>query len=565
MLNSIVIQNIALISKLTVDFSKGLNIITGETGAGKSIIIDSINLVLGDRAGRDIIKTGEQKASVEAVFDISGCEEAKEAIQAEAIDCDDDILIISRELYAKDNSATVRSVCRINGTVVSLSSLKSVTEHIVDVHGQHEHQSLLAQPKHMKFLDDYAADEVKQLKDSVRSIYKRYKEVERSLNSGFMSERERAQRIDILSYQVQEIEAVSPQEGEDDALGNERKLLANSENIMRALYSASEMLTNGDGGALTVTKSACNELYPISELSEEYSALASALNEAYYALEAAAYSVRDCSEAFTFDAQRLDEVESRLSAISSLKRKYGGTIEEILKFQSDAQNELDALIHDDELRSQRQTELNSLAAEYARTAEKLSSLRKKAADKFSRQVTENLDKLGLKKASFSVSLTRLEGEIPSSDGVDFIEFMFSANPGEPEKPLRKVASGGEISRIMLALKSVLSDCEDIGTMIFDEIDTGISGNTATVVGAQMRAISRKKQVLAITHLPQIAAYADSHYIVEKIQTANSTTSVLRRLTDDERAGEVARIMGGADSELAINHARELIKKATSNE
>lgn len=565
MLNSIVIQNIALISKLSVDFSKGLNIITGETGAGKSIIIDSINLVLGDRADRDIIKTGEQKASVEAVFDISDCEEAKEAIKADAIDCDDDTLIISRELYAKDSSSAVRSVCRINGTVVSLSALKSVTEHIVDVHGQHEHQSLLAQTKHLKFLDEYAMNEVKRLKDNVRSLYKRYKEVESSLNSGFISERERAQRIDILSYQVQEIDAVSPREGEDDALNNERKLLANSESIMRALYLAGELLTNGESGALTAAKSACNELYPISELSEEYSALASALNEAYYALESAAYSVRDSAEAFTFDAQRLDEVESRLSAISSLKRKYGGTIKEILKFQSDAQNELDALIHDDELRSQRQAELSAIAAEYVKNAGDLSGLRKKAADRFSRQVTENLDKLGLKKASFSVSVTRLEGEIPSSDGIDFIEFMFSANPGEPEKPLRKVASGGEISRIMLALKSVLSDCEDIGTMIFDEIDTGISGNTATVVGSQMRAISRKKQVLAITHLPQIAAYADSHYIVEKIQTASGAASVLRKLNYDERAGEVARIMGGADSELALSHARELIKKATAAE
>ena len=562
MLKTLYIKNIALISELSIDFAKGFNIITGETGAGKSIIIDAISLILGDRAGKELIKTGEQNARVEAVFDISDCKLILPMLEKEELEPDDDMTItISRELSSKKDSAAVKSVCRINGTLVNVSLLKEIAEHLVDIHGQHEHQSLLEQPKHMGYLDEYAGKELKLLKENVNSIYKQYHQIENSLHSGFVSEQEREQRIDILSYQINEIEAVSPVVDEDKQLDSERNLLANSEKIMMSLCNAKELLSNGEFGALNSTKSACNELYPISELSEEYKNIANSLSEAYYSLEAAADSIKFAADTFSFDSARLEEVEARLSVLAALKRKYGNSLENVIEFYESAKNELDGIINGEQQRIKKQQELEKLAKEYVAESEKLSICRKKAAKQFSSCVIGELSKLGLKKSVFSVLITELEGKLPSSDGKDRVEFMFSANPGEPEKPLRKVASGGEISRIMLALKSVLSDSEDIGTMIFDEIDTGISGDTATTVGCEMKSISVKKQVLAITHLPQIAVFADSHYLVEKIQNENSTQSQIRLLSMNEQIDEVARIMGGKGSSLASEHAKELINKA----
>lgn len=562
MLKRLYIQNVALISELSIDLSKGLCIITGETGAGKSILIDSINLVLGERAGKELIKSGEQRARVEAEFDISCNHAVKSILDAEGIELDDEIITVSRELsLPKNDTSAIKSVCRINGTMVSLGTLKSITDLMVDGHGQHEHQSLLSQSRHMGFLDNFAGEKVKPVLTRVKEIYKEYHDIKNRMNVGFASEQEREQKVDILTYQINEIESVSPSEGEDTALEAERKLLASSEQIMQALYSASELLCGSEGGALIGVKSACNELYPISDLSKEYAQLADTLSDAYYALEEVAYSVRNTASAFTFDAQRLDEVESRLSAISTLKRKYGNSLDSVLAFLQNAKDELDDIVSGEQKRAQQKIKLDKLERDYAQEAHKLSELRKEAASEFSSRVMAQLAELNLSKSKFTVNISDLPGKIPSASGTDHIEFMFSANPGEPEKPLRKVASGGEISRIMLALKSVLSGYEDIGTMIFDEIDTGISGNTATVVGSKMHKLADERQILAITHLPQIAAFADEHYLVEKVQTESSTTSILRRLSPDERAYEVARIMGGSDSSLAVQHAVELIQNA----
>lgn len=560
MLQKLFIQNIALISQLTVDFSSGLCIITGETGAGKSIIIDSIGLVLGERAGRELIKTGETKAKVEAHFTVDAS--IAEALEEQGIECDDDTIIIARELSASKNDAqTVKSVCRINGAMVSASVLKEITSNMVDVHGQHEHQALLAQHRHMGFLDSFAADNISPLLARVKGLYKNYKDIEKKMYTGFVSEQERAQRIDILTYQINEIESLALVEGEEEQLEEERKILSNGEMIMRALYTADQMLNSSEGGALTTVKSACNELYPIADVSEEYSSLADTVSEAYYALEAAAYTLSDTASSFSFDAQRQDAVEARLGAIAGLKRKYGSSVASIIEFADNARQELETLEQGQQLREQQQAELEKLRAEYQKVALELSQARKAAAIGFSNQVMSELTDLGLGKSRFSVSFAPLEGDMPSQEGIDYVEFMFTANPGEPEKPLRKVASGGEISRIMLALKSVLSDTENTDTMIFDEIDTGISGTTATTVGLKMQMIARKKQVLAITHLPQIAAFADVHFLVEKIQTDDATNSMMVQLDGAQRAREVARIMGDKNSDAAINHANELIAHA----
>lgn len=560
MLKSISIKNIALISQLNVDFSDGLNIITGETGAGKSIIIDSINLALGERAGRELIKTGESRGSVEAVFSVS--ESLYPLLDEAGIEPCDGEIIISRDIsLPKAESQNIKSVCRVNGTMISLSELKALTEHMVDVHGQHEHQSLLSQSRHMGILDAFSPATILPLKNSCAELFSAYRKIRREMNSGFVSEQEREQRMDILTYQLNEIDAVAPEAGEDERLDAEIELLANGERIMQALYSASSALSNGEHGALTCAKSALNDLYPITAFSTEYKEIADALSESYYALEAAADQLRSAADGFSFDAKRLDEAQGRSSAISTLKRKYGNSIEAVLEFAEKARTELDDLRNSEKRRAQLAAELEKTQKQYESAAQKLTEIRRSAAAELKEKVEENLKDLGLGKSVFEVYIADLEGEVPSADGKDYVEFMFSANPGEPKKPLRKVASGGEMSRIMLALKNVLADTDDIDTLIFDEIDTGISGNAATVVGMKMSSIARKKQVLAITHLPQIAAFADSHYLVEKLQGDDVTTSTLSLLTGDDRVREVARIMGGADSELALRHAAELIANA----
>ena len=560
MLKNISIKNIALISELSVDFTDGLNIITGETGAGKSIIIDSINLVLGERAGKELIKSGTQKGGAEATFNVNA--DVLQALSDAGIDADDDEIVISREIsLPKGDSQSLKSVCRINGTMISLAELKSITDMMVDVHGQHEHQSLLSQSKHLEILDSYDKVNIFPLKAECAKLYSEYHKTLQSMHEGYMSEQDREQRIDILTYQLNEIDKISPEVGEDDRLEAEIELLQNGERIMQALYNASTLLTNGEQGALTLSKSACNELIGISSFSDDLRSLADTVSEAYYNLEAASDAVKSAAESFSFDAKRLDEAQDRLSSIIKLKRKYGNSIEAILEFADKARSELSDLQDSEVRREKLKAMADELLKKYAATSDKLSEMRKSAAQRLTENVMENLSDLGLSKAVFDVSIERLEGDIPSRDGIDYVEFMFSANPGEPKKPLRKVASGGEMSRIMLALKNVLAETDSIDTMIFDEIDTGISGNAATVVGMKMSEIARKKQVLAITHLPQIAAFADSHYLVEKTQTDDSTATTLTRLTDEERQREVARIMGGADSALAVSHARELITSA----
>lgn len=562
MLQRLFIKNIALISELEVEFSSGLNIITGETGSGKSIIIDSINLALGYRAERELIKTGEKRARVEAEFSFDDDEELCEILEAAAVDYEDNTLIISRELTITDESKPVKSVCRINGSVISLSDLREITSRLVDVHGQHEHQALLNRTRHMGYLDNFSSD-IHALVKETGKLYSEYHKLERSMHEGFVSEEARAQRIDILSYQIGEIEAVSPELGEDEKLEAEERILANSERIMQSLYNAKNLLLGGEQGAVNCVKTACNELYPLTDFSDEYRELANGLSEAYYALESAAYSVRDAADIFSFDAGRLDEVQSRLAAISKLKRKYGNSMEDLLRFAENARSELFELENSDKKRAEQQAELAKLREKYDETAQKLTMARRSAAEKFSARVCEQLSDLGLGKAVFSVNINEMEGCVPSPHGKDDVEFMFSANPGEPQKSLSKVASGGEVSRIMLALKTVLADTDKTDCMIFDEIDTGISGTSATVVGQKMSAISVDRQILAITHLPQIAAFADSHYVVEKTQDNDSTNSHLRLLSPDESASELARIMGGGDSALALEHAKELIEKSRS--
>lgn len=555
MLERLIIRNIALIEHLDFELGAGLNVLTGETGAGKSIIVDSVNLILGERANRELISSGSQKARVEAFFNINGQDGVKKQLDALGIEYEDDTLVVMREI-----TASGKSTCRLNGEIVPLATLKTVTDTLVDVHGQHEHQSLLSQKKHIGMLDNYAGLPVAELKEKTENLYRQHSEVVHKLNSGFLSEAERERRIDILSYQINEIDAAALTVGEEATIQEELNMLSNAEKINSALENSGENIS-GDGGALEKLGSAVNSLAQIAEISSKYGELYELLNNTYYELEDGAYQLRELRLGYEYSPERLDELETRLDLINSLKRKYGRTIEDILKYRSEASAELDELTGSQELRDKLTAERNRLAADYCKTAATLTEKRKEAAEDLCRRITEQLQELGMAKAAFGIVFLPEDGKL-HANGNDDVEFMLSANKGEPLKPLSKVASGGELSRVMLAIKTVCAGADGTPTLIFDEVDTGISGRTAVIVGERLYSVARSRQVLSITHLPQIAAFADCHLFVEKHSDSEKTKTSLRELNNEERSAELARIMGAsAADESAQKYASELIESA----
>ena len=552
MLERLIIKNIALISSLDIELGGGLNVLTGETGAGKSIIIDSVNLVLGERASKDLIAVNQQKARVEALFSIKNNDTVKSLLNDNGLLSEDDELILMREI-----TASGKSLCRINGEVVPLATLHLIADSLVDVHGQHTHQSLLDPKKHMHMVDEFNASEIIPVRNKVAELYRAYTEVERKLNSGFVSAEERERRIDILAYQINEIETAHLYAGEEEEITAELAVLSNAERISSSLDIASDIIS-GDRGSLGSVRKAADALSRISDISAVYSDIFERINSLYYELEDASYQLRDLSLSFEFSPERLNELENRMDYLNSLKRKYGGSIEAVLEFMQNCKTELEELSSSDEIRERLIKELARLKSEYFEASARLTALRNQAAQALSENVTKQLHELGMANAQFTY-VNNVSDEKLHINGRDSIEFMFSANAGEPCKPLAKVASGGELSRIMLAIKTVCADADAIPTLIFDEIDSGISGVTAIKVGEKMARIAASHQVLCITHLPQIAAYADSHFLVEKTMKNGETHSSLRQLGDEERRTELARIMGSVNAdESAVKYAQELI-------
>lgn len=556
MLERLLIENVALIEKLDLELSGGFTVLTGETGAGKSIIIDGINLILGSRGSRELISYGKQKCRVEGIFDISEKPAVIEKLAELGIEPDEGRMSIMREL-----SVSGRSLCRVNGVILPLASLKEVTDMLVDVHGQHEHQSLLDEENHLGVTDAFMAEEISPLKDSVRSVYEEYSAVRAKLNSGFLSEAERERRIDILNYQINEIDKAALSPDEEDRVKEELSVLTNAERITGGLNAASDSLT-GEGGAVQALKRAVDELSAIGEFSPRYGELYSRLGDLYYEVEDAAYSVRDLRLEADFDPRRIDELETRLDVLDGLKHKYGSTLGEVLRFRDEAARELEELTGDASKREALEKKKKEALARYRESAAKLTAARKRSAEKLCSLAEEQLKHLGMKKAKLSASFTVIDDE-PHENGADAVSLLLSANEGEPLKPLSKVASGGELSRIMLALKTVITDADEIPTLIFDEVDTGISGSTANTVGLRMKRIASKHQVLCVTHLPQIAAFADAHFVVSKHEEGGRTVTNVKRLEEGERPAELARIMGAqGENAAAVTHAEELIKKAS---
>ncbi|MDD4311602.1 MAG: DNA repair protein RecN [Eubacteriales bacterium] len=563
MLKQLSIRNVALIDQQMIEFFDGFSVLTGETGAGKSIIIEALNFVLGERASRELVKSGEEKASVEAAFYLRAGEPVLDVLSEQGIDCEENELTLYREF-----SLSGKNVCRANGMLINASALKLIGDALVDIHGQHAHQSLLDEKKHILLLDRFAGKDALEAKARVAASYHKANEARRLLSAAQFNEQERVRRIDLLKYQIQEIDAALLSDGEEEQLEEQRGLLQNAQAVMEGLEGANAALSGDEaenGGVLASFSVALHMLDGIARLRTDYQQLSEKLHALYYDLEDASYTLRDYKADFSFEPGMLDEIETRLELISTLKRKYGADIAQILAYREKSAQELDLIDNAEERREQLVKEYAMAKAEYDAESAMLSDLRKAAAERLSARLLPELSDLGMPHAAFTANFETLSGEIPSASGIDDVEFLLSTNRGEPVKPLSKVASGGELSRIMLSFKSVLADLDGIPTMVFDEIDSGISGQIGTAVAVKMRQIAKNHQVLCITHLPQIAAYANQQYLVYKEETGEHTRSNAILLTPEQRAREIARIMGSAGTDpVALEHAKQLIDAAEEN-
>lgn len=569
MLLELHIKNFALIDSLDIEFYNGLNILTGETGAGKSILIDSVSFILGDKQTREIVRVGQSFAFAEAVFDMEGNSQLLELLRQNGIleeEVEDNkatsseeetLLIISREINKNG-----RSVSRINGRTVTVSTLKEIGRVLLDIHGQHEHQSLLDETTHIDILDSFCKNDFDSTKAEYQRYYQRLKEIDRVLDESRTDEQSKLRRIDLLRYQINEISEARLQQDEDEELRKRRELLTNSEKIFNTLSASFQHLHENEGCAYDHIGASISLLDHIERYDDRIKMMNDLLKDVYYKLEDVTESIRDIREQTEFDQDELDEIEARLDIISKLKRKYGNSIGEILEYESNIELELEQLERSGANMEKLIQERAVLLEQVIGLAAKITSERRLTAETLRLDIEEELKYLGMVKAIFEISIVAL-GQLDEK-GADKISFNISANPGEPPKPLVKVASGGEMSRIMLAIKNVIADIDRIPTLIFDEIDTGISGRTAQAVAEKMIQISSRHQLLCVTHLPQIAAMADKHFKIEKnINYENERTSTNVKLLDEvEQIEELARMLGGAEvTDLTRQHASEMLRLA----
>ncbi len=554
MLNHLSIKNVAVIDELEVSFYDGMSVLTGETGAGKSIIIDSINMILGDRANKELVRFGEEKAVVQAVFDANKA--AMKILEENDIEAEDNQIIITRKI-TKDGKSTAR----INGIVVTLNTLRELSDCLINIHGQHDNQALLNPRKHINFLDDYAGD--LETLDEYKALYRKMKAVERDIKSLEMDEKEKMQRIDLLEYQIKEIETANLTRGEEEELKNQRDVISNAEKIKSAAASAYEKLyeSSDTPSAYDNLSMAANELAEIAELNPAVKSVYDVVSEAVYSIEDASGELKSFADTVDFDEKALDETEERLDLISKLKRKYGSTIEAVLEYLSKIKSELNDIRLSNEKTAELQSELTKITAKLKAASECLTAIRRKSAEELQNKIEQSLRELNMEKARFCVEVE--DSGAYTENGADNVEFLISANPGEPLKPLVKIASGGELSRVMLAIKSIIADTDDVETLIFDEIDTGVSGNAALKIAKMLAKIGRKKQVVCITHLPQLASAANTHYLILKNTEGELASTTLAELDQNGRETELARIIDGGDiSKTALSHAREMLKNAS---
>lgn len=566
MLKELNIKNFAIIDQLRVEFHPGLNVFTGETGAGKSIVVDALNLALGGRASADLIRTGCPEAVVEAAFELNGrgTAEITSRLKEQGIEVEQGEDLIVRRVLA----ASGKNKVYINGSLANLATLSALGASLADIHGQHEHQSLLSQDRQREMLDTFGG--LGPLRDETAEQYHHVQGIRIELAELEAGERDRAQREDILRFQKNEIETAALKPGEDEDLAHEQKVLANSEKLAAYSGMVDELLYASDNSALTSLKKAINSLKEIAAIDSRLSGALELSESGRAQIEEAAREISSYHESVEFDPQRLEAIGDRLDLIQKLRKKYGNTVVEIIAFGEKVSLELERMEKSSEEIERLKAQIEDHKAGLTEKVQKLSAKRKAAARELEKKVETELGHLGMKKTVFSVAITQeqgidtLSGWKAGPTGADHVEFLISPNPGEEPKPLARIASGGELSRIMLALKTILAEGDSIPTLVFDEVDAGIGGAVAEEVGKKLKRVAAKRQVFCITHLPQIASMAGSHYGVSKSVKKDRTSTEVRLLDDKERVDEIARMLGGKTiTEATLKHAEEMIARGTA--
>ena len=551
MLLEISIKNFAIIEAISLNFEKGMTVLTGETGAGKSIIIDAMNMMLGARAATDVIRHGAPKAEIEGLFSVENSRSLQELFEEQGLELGDEI-IIRREILQNG-----RSVSRVNGQMVNLSVLRAIGQHLVDIHGQYDQEELMRPQLHIQMLDEFGDAAFFELKQAYQTSFDAYRKMRNQVLEVKKNQQEHKSRIEMLEFQMAEIEAVNLQVGEDISLNKERDKLLNHKNIADTLTNAYTMLDNEEFSSLANVRSAMNDMESIEEYDPEYREISSSLSETYYVLEDITKRLEDIIEDLDFDGNRLMQAENRLDLLNTITRKYGGTVDEVLLYFTKITDEYNLLTGNNLSSEEMEAELKKLEVNLVALASQLASARHDLAQQLEAEIKQELQDLYMEKAQFQVRFSK--GKF-SREGNETVEFYISTNPGEDFKPLVKVASGGELSRLMLAIKSAFSRKEGKTSIVFDEVDTGVSGRVAQAIAQKIHKIGQHGQVLAISHLPQVIAIADYQFFIEKISDEHSTVSTVRLLTLEERVEEVAKMLAGENvTEAALTQARELLQ------
>ncbi|MCE5038131.1 DNA repair protein RecN [Staphylococcus auricularis] len=554
MLQTLSIRQFAIIAELEIHFGDGLTVLSGETGAGKSIIIDAIGQLIGVRASSDYVRHGEKKAVIEGVFDIDDSKDAIEILQDLSIDIDEDFLLVKREIFSSG-----KSICRINNQIVTLQDLRRVMQELLDIHGQHETQTLLKQKYHLQLLDNYAEGQYQSLLDDYKETFEQYQSKKTELAELENADQALLQRLDLLKFQYEEINEAQLKEGEVEQLETDIKRIQNSENLNQALNNAHLTLT--DEHAITDRLyELSKELQTINEiLPEKYQGLMEQVDQFYYTLEDAKHQLYDELTNTEFDEQYLNELESRMNLLNNLKRKYGKDISDLISYQSKLENEINKIENYEESTAELRQDIDRLHKAVLEKGQALSKSRRKVAHTLRDHIVDEIQNLQMKDANLEIAFTPLNE--PTREGIESVEFLISPNKGEPLKSLNKIASGGELSRIMLALKTIFVKSRGQTAILFDEVDSGVSGKAAQKMAEKMRDLASYIQVICISHLPQVATMSDHHMLISKSTTEDRTTTQVQELTGDDRVDEVARMISGATvTDLTRQNAKEMIEQ-----
>lgn len=558
MLQELTIDNLAIIKHLSLDFSDQMTVLTGETGAGKSIIIDAVGLLAGGRGSQEYIRRGADKLSLQGQFALPQDPEFNHLLDSLGIDHEDGILIISREIYRRG-----RNVIRVNGQLINTATLRQIGSRLVDIQGQNEHQLLLQPEMHLGMLDQFAHNEVHKLLTRYQDEYQNYVKLKAAVSKKQNNEQQWAQRLDMLRYQVNEIAEANLKADEEEQLTSERDRLEHFQQINNALQQAVTVFNGGDQGAvLDQIATVMNSINEIAEFDGAYDSLSKSLNDAYYALQDVATEASQQLDLLEFDDNRLSEIDQRLTMIGDLEHKYGDSVEDVLKYYDQIKQELDSMEEAADSNSDLEERLSTAEEKLVKTGQQLSQIRQQAAYRLTKLVHQQLKELYMDKAVFEVHFAKQSRVHFTPDGIDDVEFYIQTNPGETMGPLARIASGGELSRVMLALKTIFAQNEGVTSIIFDEVDTGVSGRVAQAIADKIKVIANKSQVLCITHLPQVAAVAQHHFFIQKHVKDERTTTMVTILSDKERVNELARMLSGEKvTKLTKEHAEELLKMA----